>query len=84
MPYMVIGGQAVLVHGEPRLTRDIDITLGLTAERVHDVLELVSSLGLKVSSMRRRLSCARRGYFPARISIAAFESLIDRFENMVG
>ena len=28
IPYMVIGGQAVLVHGEPRLTRDIDITLG--------------------------------------------------------
>ena len=29
LPYMVIGGQAVLVHGEPRLTRDIDITLGV-------------------------------------------------------
>jgi hypothetical protein len=23
-PYMVIGGQAVLVYGEPRLTKDID------------------------------------------------------------
>ena len=29
--YMVIGGQAVLLYGEPRLTRDIDITLGLSA-----------------------------------------------------
>ena len=27
LPYMVIGGQAVLLHGEPRLTRDIDITV---------------------------------------------------------
>ncbi|GJL55165.1 MAG: hypothetical protein NPIRA02_22970 [Nitrospirales bacterium] len=27
IPYMVIGGQAVLVYGEPRLTRDIDVTL---------------------------------------------------------
>jgi hypothetical protein len=25
---MIIGGQAVLLYGEPRLTKDIDITLG--------------------------------------------------------
>jgi hypothetical protein len=25
IPYMVIGGQAVLLYGEPRLTKDIDI-----------------------------------------------------------
>ena len=29
IPYMVIGGQAVLLYGEPRLTKDIDITLGI-------------------------------------------------------
>jgi hypothetical protein len=29
IPYMVIGGQAVLAYGRPRLTRDIDITLGI-------------------------------------------------------
>ncbi|MDF1536455.1 MAG: hypothetical protein P1S46_08155 [bacterium] len=28
IPYMIIGGQAVLLYGEPRLTRDIDVTLG--------------------------------------------------------
>ncbi|ALA57272.1 hypothetical protein NITMOv2_0837 [Nitrospira moscoviensis] len=28
LPYMVIGGQAVLLNGDMRLTRDIDITLG--------------------------------------------------------
>ena len=27
IPYMIIGGQAVLLYGEPRLTRNIDITL---------------------------------------------------------
>jgi len=32
IPYMVIGGQAVLVYGRPRLTRDIDITLGIDAD----------------------------------------------------
>ena len=25
IPYMVIGGQAVLVYGEPRLTKDKDL-----------------------------------------------------------
>jgi len=30
IPYMIIGGQAVLIHGEPRLTRDIDVTYDLT------------------------------------------------------
>ena len=24
LPYMIIGGQAVLLYGEPRLTRDIE------------------------------------------------------------
>jgi len=27
IPYRIIGGQAVLLYGESRLTRDIDITL---------------------------------------------------------
>lgn len=29
--YMIIGGQAVLLHGEPRLTREIDVTVGIDA-----------------------------------------------------
>lgn len=32
VPYMVIGGQAVLIYGEPRLTKDIDITLGVDVD----------------------------------------------------
>jgi hypothetical protein len=36
---MVIGGQAVLLHGESRLTRDIDITLGVDASRLEKVRE---------------------------------------------
>lgn len=32
IPYMIIGGQAVLLYGTPRLTRDIDITLGIDAD----------------------------------------------------
>jgi hypothetical protein len=47
LPYMVIGGQAVLVHGEPRLTRDIDITVGVGVEGIDRVLALVAELGLQ-------------------------------------
>ena len=42
IPYMVIGGQAVLVYGEPRFTRDIDITIGVEpaqAEKIVEILE---------------------------------------------
>ncbi len=43
---MVIGGQAVLVHGEPRLTRDIDITLGVDLTHLNKVLAAVASISL--------------------------------------
>jgi predicted nucleotidyltransferase len=48
IPYMLIGGQAVLLYGEPRLTKDIDITLGVGPERLPDVVEMVEGLGWKV------------------------------------
>ena len=48
IPYMVIGGQAVLVHGEPRLTRDIDITLGAGPDQVGEVLNIVRDWGWRV------------------------------------
>jgi hypothetical protein len=47
IPYMVIGGQAVLVYGEPRLTRDIDITLGVSPERAGAVRAIARSAGLR-------------------------------------
>lgn len=47
IPYMIIGGQAVLLYGEPRLTRDIDITLGVGSDHVDKLLEVVEDLSLK-------------------------------------
>ena len=46
--YLVMGGQAVLVHGEPRLTRDVDITLGVTPDNLNRILKIAENLGLKV------------------------------------
>jgi hypothetical protein len=44
---MVIGGQAVQLYGEPRMTRDIDVTLGLDSEGLDRVVEVCSRCGLK-------------------------------------
>jgi hypothetical protein len=45
---MVIGGQAVLLHGEPRLTRDVDITVGLDLDGLPHLLRTIDSSGLVV------------------------------------
>jgi hypothetical protein len=46
VPYMLIGGQAVLLHGEPRLTRDIDVTLGVGPDRIELLLEICAAADL--------------------------------------
>ena len=47
LPYMVIGGQAVLIYGEPRMTKDIDITLGVGIEELSKVKKITQTLGLE-------------------------------------
>jgi hypothetical protein len=47
LSYMVIGGQAVLLYGEPRLTKDIDITLGAGLERLPEIISAASAAGLR-------------------------------------
>lgn len=46
VPYMVIGGQAVLLYGEPRLTRDIDITVGFGIEGLERLIAVLSDVQL--------------------------------------
>lgn len=48
IPYMIIGGQAVLFHGEPRFTKDIDITLGVDTSALERVKALISNLSLDI------------------------------------
>ncbi len=45
---MIIGGQAVLVHGEPRLTKDIDLTLGIAPDDWQQITPIIESLKLKI------------------------------------
>lgn len=80
LPYMVIGGQAVLLYGEPRLTRDIDITPGVDVDRQADVNGAATSLGITPWSIPSP-SLETRWYCPAWIrppvsgSISSFRSL---------
>lgn len=46
VPFMLIGGQAVLLHGRPRLTEDIDITLGTGPEGLTLLLGVCKTAGL--------------------------------------
>lgn len=48
VPYMVIGGQAVLIYGEPRLTKDIDVTLGIGAERAQEIWDMAAHWGWQI------------------------------------
>lgn len=45
---MIIGGQAVLLYGEPRMTRDIDITLGVGVEGLDQLITISNQLKLTV------------------------------------
>lgn len=48
IPYMVIGGQAVLLYGVPRLTQGIDITLALCPDQVDKALQIIEHLEWQV------------------------------------
>jgi predicted nucleotidyltransferase len=50
IPYMIIGGQAVLLYGEPRLTKDIDITLGVGVEELSKIGNAVKAMGLRIET----------------------------------
>jgi len=47
IPYMIIGGQAVLLYGVPRLTKDIDITLGINIDKLPEIVDIAKSIKLK-------------------------------------
>jgi predicted nucleotidyltransferase len=48
LAYMIIGGQAVLFYGMPRMTKDIDITLGVDIGHLESVLPAVDAMGLEI------------------------------------
>ena len=55
IPYMIIGGQAVLLYGEPRLTKDIDVTLGIGVKELKRIKAVLPRLDLKILVKDERL-----------------------------
>jgi hypothetical protein len=48
LPYMVTGGQAVIVYGQSRLTKDIDLTLGVDVDSLEVVMQCLREIDLEV------------------------------------
>jgi hypothetical protein len=48
LPYMIIGGQAVLFYGTPRMTKDIDITLGVGTGSLDLVVQTIKAIGIEI------------------------------------
>lgn len=47
VPYMVIGGQAVLLHGQVRMTKDIDFTTGISPVDYGRVVSALKAAGIE-------------------------------------
>jgi hypothetical protein len=66
IPYMVIGGQAVLLYGEPRLTRDIDVTLGIGVGELARIRKVLPAMGLKILVRNEREFVKRTMVLPTK------------------
>lgn len=64
IPHMVIGGQAVLVHGEPRFTQDIDVTVALEPGDVSLLVGVCDALDLSVTVEDREAFARRTHVLP--------------------
>lgn len=52
IPCMLIGGQAIARVGEPRFTKDVDLTLGVDPSRFADVSAIALRLGMSPVAFR--------------------------------
>jgi predicted nucleotidyltransferase len=66
IPYMIIGGQAVLLYGEPRLTRDIDVTLGVDVDSLPKIMKITEGLNLKPLPSKIQDFVKKTMVFPAK------------------
>ena len=83
IPYMVFGGQAVLLHGEFRVTRDIDITLGLEPGEAAPVLAMIAELGLEVLVSDAAAFCVRLSFCRHKTRQPGFAlTLYSRFRGL--
>ena len=88
--YLLIGGYAVIAHGHPRLTNDLDVVIAADSENVAHCLEALREFGFAEGLTEKALSepksVIRMGVEPVKIEIlnylkgADFESAYKRRE----
>jgi hypothetical protein len=61
--YLVIGGIAVSVIGEPRMTQDIDLIISLKKQDVQDFLETAKTYGFEIDIKQELQRIKRTGTF---------------------
>lgn len=72
IPYMIIGGQAVLLYGSPRLTRDIDVTLGVDTDVYEELNKVCKEVGLKRLPERPKQFALETKVLPTEDPISKF------------
>ena len=72
IPYMIIGGQAVLFYGSPRLTRDIDVTLGIDTDAIETLFSLIAKVGLRLLPEKARHFALETKVLPTEDRLSKF------------
>ncbi len=72
--YLVIGGYAVAIHGYPRYTKDMDISIRISEKNAEAMLLVIKEFGLASLNLRnddftREGGFIQLGYEPLRIDI---------------
>ena len=72
--YLVIGGYAVSIHGYPRYTKDIDISIKISERNAEQMIEVLnefgfSSLNLKKEDFLKKGGIIQLGHEPIQIDI---------------
>lgn len=80
--YLLIGGYAVIMHGHPRLTNDLDIVIANDAENIERCLSSLRDFGFGGPSMVPALfsepkSVVRMGVEPVKIEILNYLEGVD-------
>lgn len=80
--YMIIGGYAVISHGHPRLTNDLDVAVANETENIERCLDALRDFGFTGPGITAALfskpkSVVRMGVEPVKIEILNFLEGVD-------
>ena len=80
--YLLIGGYAVISHGHPRLTNDLDVVIANDMENISRCVEALREFGFAVPGVSAEVfakpkSVARMGVEPVKIEILNYLEGVD-------